>query len=430
MKTLIKNATIVNHDGEQKANIVIEDEIITDITTQNIQADKIIDAKGNLAMPGLIDLHVHFRDPGFEYKEDIVSGSKAAVASGVTTCLPMANTKPVNDNALITRAMIAKAKRVGLIDLLPIGAISSGLKGDKIVEMGDMCEAGAVAFSDDGLPVSSSNVMRAALEYSAGFGSFIISHCEDCSLCREGVMNEGKVSTILGLEGMPREKEEIMVSRDILLAKLTGGHIHIAHVSSRWALKMIQMAKKEGVHVTCEATPHHFTFSDDCLSTYDTNYKMSPPLRTKDDVEAIKEGLKSGLIDAIATDHAPHLFDEKFVEFNNAPFGITGLQTLVPLTLKLVKNGDITLEDMVKLTSYNPAKLLKLNNKGKIAKGMLADIAIINPNIRYMYDKELNKSKSINSPLFNKELEGLAIMTIKSGRVVWDYATNSVYPLK
>lgn len=426
MKTVIKNATIVNHDEEQKANIVIEDEIITDITTQDVQADKIIDAKGNLAMPGLIDMHVHFRDPGFEYKEDTISGSMTAVAGGVTTCMPMANTKPVNDNASITRAMIAKAKKAGLIDLLPIGAISSGLKGDKIVEMGDMCEAGAVAFSDDGLPVSNSNVMRAALEYSAGFGSFVISHCEDCSLCREGVMNEGKVSTMLGLEGMPREKEEIMVSRDILLAKLTGGHIHIAHVSSRWALKMIQMAKKEGVHVTCEATPHHFTFSDECLSTYDTNYKMSPPLRTKDDVKAIKEGLKSGLIDVIATDHAPHLDDEKFVEFNNAPFGITGLQTLVPLTLKLVKNGDITLQEMVKLTSYNPAKILKIKNKGKIAKGMLADIAIIDPNIRYMYDEKLNKSKSINSPLFNKELEGLAIMTIKSGRVVWDYTTNSI----
>lgn len=421
MKTIIKNATIINHDGKQKANIVIENEIITDITNEDINGDKIIDANGKLVMPGLIDMHVHFRDPGFEYKEDIISGSKTAVASGVTTCLPMANTKPVNDNASITRAMKEKAKKVGLIDLLPIGAISSGLKGDKIVEMGDMCEAGAVAFSDDGLPVSSSNVMRAALEYSAGFGSFVISHCEDCSLNREGVMNEGEISTILGLEGMPREKEEIMVSRDILLAKLTGGHIHVAHVSSKWALKMIQMAKKEGVHVTCEATPHHFSFTEESLSTYDTNYKMSPPLRTKEDVEAIKEGLKNGLIDVIATDHAPHLDDEKFVEFNHAPFGIIGLQTLIPLTLRLVEQGVISIEKMAELTSYNPAKLLNLKNKGKIAKGMLADIAIIDPNKLYMYDEKLNKSKSINSPLFGKELKGLAVMTIKSGKVVYEY---------
>lgn len=421
MRTIIKNGTIVNSNEKLKANVLIEDENIIDITTKEPKADLIIDAKGKFVIPGLIDMHVHFRDPGFEYKEDICSGSKAAVAGGVTTCLPMANTKPVNDNSAITRDMIAKSKEVGLIDLLPIGAISTGLNGDKIVEMGDMTEAGAVAFSDDGLPVSSSDVMRAALEYSAGFGSFVISHCEDCSLCRQGVMNEGEVATILGLEGMPREKEEIMVSRDILLAKLTGGHIHIAHVSSLWALKMIQMAKNEGINVTCEATPHHFTFDENSLSTYDTNYKMSPPLRTKKDVQAIKDGLKSGLIDVIATDHAPHLYDEKFVEFNRAPFGIIGLQTLIPLSLKLVEEGVISIEELVKLTSFNPAKILKLKNKGTIAKNMLADIAIVDPNFTYIYDEKLNKSKSINSPLFGKKLKGLATITIKSGRVVYRY---------
>lgn len=246
MRTVIKNGTIVNYNGQEKANVVIENDTIIKISKDDVQADNVIDASNKLIFPGLIDMHVHFRDPGFEYKDDIYSGSQTAVAGGVTTCAPMANTNPVNDNAYITNAMIQKSKDYGLIDLLPIGAISTGLKGDKLVEMGDMCEAGAVAFSDDGLPVSSSNVMRAALEYSSQFGTFVISHCEDCSLCRTGVMNEGAVSTSLGLEGMPREKEEIMVSRDMLLAKLTKGHIHIAHVSSEWSLKLIEMSKKRG----------------------------------------------------------------------------------------------------------------------------------------------------------------------------------------
>lgn len=421
MKTLIKNGTIINADGRMSANVVIEGETIVDIITEEVQADVVIDATGMLVMPGLIDMHVHFRDPGQEYKDDVISGSETAVAGGVTTCLPMANTTPINDNASVTRAMIAKAKARGLIDLLPIGAVTQGFKGDRIVEMGDMIEAGAVAFSDDGLPVSSSTVMRAALEYSRGFNSFVISHSEDCSLCRHGVMNEGPTSTILGLKGMPSEKEEIAVARDMLLAKLTKGHIHIAHVSSAWSLKLIELARKEGVSITCEVAPHHFTFSDEHLLTYDTYFKMSPPLRSKCDVEAMKEGLRSGLVDVIATDHAPHHTDEKFVEFDKAPFGILGLQTLVPLTLALVKEGVITLERMVELTSANPAKILHLDNKGKIAKGMLADIAIIDPEMTYVYDEKLNKSKSKNSPLLNQTLTGAAVKTLKSGRVVFDF---------
>ncbi len=234
-------------------------------------------------------------------------------------------------------------------------------------------------------------------------------------------MNEGRVSTKLGLKGMPSEQEEIMIARDMLLAKLTGGHIHIAHVSSAWSLKLIDFAKKEGINVTCEVTPHHFTFSDEHLLTYDTYFKMSPPLRTKSDVEAIREGLRNGLVDIIATDHAPHHNDEKFVEFDKAPFGILGLQTLVPLTLGLVKDNVISLERMAELTSTNPAKILKLSNKGKIAKGFLADIAIIDPNKEYMYDKKLNKSKSKNSPLMDKKLIGANVMTIKNGRVVYDF---------
>lgn len=421
MKLLIKNGTIVNSDKSFKANLVIEGDTIVEITNEEVVADKVIDASGKLVVPGLIDMHVHFRDPGFEYKDDVITGSEAAVAGGVTTCLPMANTFPLNDSRSITEAMIKKAKDRGLIDLLPIGAVTKGFNGDSITEMGDMLEGGAVAFSDDGLPVTNSSVMRSALEYSKGFGSFIISHSEDCAMCHKGVMNEGEISTMLGLQGMPSEGEEIMVSRDMLLAKLTKGHIHIAHVSSEWSLKLITMAKKEGINITCEVAPHHFSFTDSKLLDYDTNFKMSPPLRTRKDVDAIKKALQSGLIDVIATDHAPHHSDEKSVEFDNAPFGILGLQTLIPLTLKLVEEGVISLEKMVELTSTNPAKILNLDNKGRLEKGMLADIAIIDPEFEYIYDETINKSKSRNTPLYGEKLKGASILTIKSGRVVFDF---------
>lgn len=421
MSILIKNGTLVNEDGIKKANLLIIDDKIAEISTKELKADEVIDASGLLVFAGLIDMHVHFRDPGFEYKDDVTTGSFCAVAGGVTTALPMANTNPVNDNASITKAMKQKADELGLIDLLPIGAITKSLKGEGLVEMGDMIEAGAVAFSDDGLPVSSSSVMRAALEYSKFHKSFIISHCEDCSLCRNGVMNEGKVSAKLGLKGMSREKEEIMTSRDILLAKLTGGHIHIAHVSSAWSLKLIQMAKNENINITCEATPHHFSFTEDDINPYDPNYKMSPPLREVEDKLAIREALKNGLIDAIATDHAPHHQDEKFTTFNDAPFGILGLQTLVPLTLKLVNENILSLEMMAKLTSANPARILHLKNKGRLEEGFLADIAIIDPNLEYIYDEKLNKSKSQNSPLFGKKLKGACVKTIKSGKLVYDF---------
>ncbi|MGP1484819.1 MAG: dihydroorotase [Campylobacter sp.] len=421
MTILIKNGTIINHNETKKANILIQDDKISLITTDEPNADKVIDATGKVIMPGLIDMHVHFRDPGLEYKDDIISGSQTAVAGGVTTCCAMANTNPINDNAVITRDMIQKAKNRGLIDLLPIGAITKSMDGKKCVEMGDMIEAGAVAFSDDGLPVSSSDVMRHALEYSKFHNSFIINHSQDCSLCRGGHINEGRISAILGIKGMPKEQEEIMVSRDLLLAKLTGGHIHIAHVSSAWSLKLIKQAKDEGINVTCEATPHHFTFTEDELLGYNTNFKMSPPLRTSEDVEAIRNGLKNGLIDVIVTDHAPHHNDEKFLEFDKAPFGILGLQTLIPLTLELVNDNIINYQQMVKLTSYNPAKILNLTDRGEIKTSMKADIVIIDPDLEYVYDKNLNKSKSCNSPLLGKKLKGAAVMTIKNGNIVFDF---------
>ena len=421
MKILIKNGTIINFDSTQKANVLIENGKIAQICKTEPNADKIIDAKGKLIFPGLIDIHVHFRDPGLTYKEDIITGSKAAVAGGVTTCCAMANTKPINDSTMITRYMIDKANSLGLIDLLPVGAVSSDFKGEQITNMGNLKQAGCAYFSDDGLPVVSSDVMRAALEYSAFHGSFISSHSQDCSLSPCGHMNEGKVSMKLGINGMPREQEEIMISRDMLLAKLTGGHIHIAHISSAYSLKLVQMAKNQGINITCEVTPHHFTLSEDDIGQYDTNYKMSPPLRTKDDVKAMQEGLKSGLIDMIATDHAPHSNDDKFTEFDKAPFGIIGLQTLVPLTLDLVNKKIITLNDMARLCSKNPANLLNLTDKGEIKVGFKADIAIIDPNLEYIYDAKLNKSKSQNSPFFGKKLKGLNVLTIKNGKIVYQY---------
>lgn len=421
MNILIKNATIINASGTQKANILIKDNHIAKIDNSLCDAERVIDASGKLVMPGLIDMHVHFRDPGQEYKEDIITGSKAAAAGGVTTACCMANTRPVNDSPITAKYMVDKAQKCGLIDLYPISAITQGSKGERLVDMGKMLEAGCIAFSDDGLPVSSSDVMRAALEYSAHHGSFIINHSQDCSLCRCGHMNEGQMSMKLGIKGMPREQEEIMISRDLLLAKQTGGRIHIAHVSSEWSLKLIRMAREQGINITCEVTPHHFSFDESALENYDTSYKMSPPLRTKADVEAMKKGLKNGDIDVIATDHAPHSKDEKNSTFEDAPFGITGLQTMVPLTLALVEQGVISHEDMVRLCCATPARILGLADRGEIAVGKLADIAIIDPALEYVFDEKLNFSKSTNSPLFGKTLKGANVLSIKSGRIVYEW---------
>jgi dihydroorotase len=385
------------------------------------QADKVIDCKGAYALPGLIDMHVHFRDPGLEYKEDLVSGSNAAAAGGVTAVCPMANTKPVNDNSTITKYMIDKGKLYGVCDIFPIGAMTKKMEGEELTEMGDMTEAGAIGFSDDGLPVASAEVFRRAAEYSSQFGSFVISHAEDKSLAGAGVIHDGEVATITGLRGIPSESEEVMVARDILMSKLTGAHVHICHISTKGTLDLIRWAKSQGLNVTCEVTPHHFTLTERELLTYDTNYKMNPPLRAAEDVEAMLDGLKNGDIDCIVTDHAPHHVDEKNVEFDLASFGITGLQTLLPLSLALVEKNVITINDLVRLTSYNPAKLIKKSDRGEIAPGKLADIAIVDPQKEYVFDRELNKSKSTNSPYLGKKLKGAAIYTIKSGKIVFTF---------
>lgn len=420
MKTLLTNCKIVNHDKTFTKNILIGDGIIKSITDETPAADKTYDLKGKMVLPGLIDMHVHFRDPGLEYKEDILSGSLAAVAGGVTAVCPMANTKPVNDNSFITKYMADKGREIGICDIFPVGAVSKGMKCEELTEFGEMVAAGACAFSDDGKPVLGSEIMRRALEYSSGFGKMILSHSEDHELAGQGVIHEGEASAITGLRGIPSETEEIMIARDILLAKLTGGHVHICHISSRYGVELVRWGKSKGINVTCEVTPHHFTLTDKELLTYDTNYKMNPPLRTADDVLAMKEGLVDGTIDCIATDHAPHSKDEKFQEFDLAPFGITGLQTLVPLTLNLMREGLINENDFSRLCSYAPAKLLGLNDRGEIKEGLIADIAVIDPDKEYVFNTKLNKSKSINSPFLGKTLKGLCVQTFKNGKEVYE----------
>jgi dihydroorotase len=421
MKLLLKNCDIYNADSNIKGNILIEDELIVEITQEEPQADKVIDCAGKKVVPGLIDMHVHFRDPGLEYKEDVISGSEAAAAGGVTACVCMANTKPVNDNRFITEQMINKCDERGLIDLFPVGSVTKKMQGEELVEMGDMLEAGAIAFSDDGLPVMNSEVMRRACEYAAQFGTLILSHSEDKDLTGGGVINDGETATLTGLKGIPAEAEEIQVARDILISKLTGGRIHIQHISTKGSLELIKWAKQQDLNVTCEVAPHHFSLTDKELMSYDTSFKMAPPLRGEEDMQAMKEGLKEGWIDAIATDHAPHHKDEKFVEFDLAPNGITGLQTFVPLTLKLVEEGVLTMLDFVALTSKNPADILGLEDRGEIAAGKIADITVLDTEKEYVFDLELNKSKGINSPYLNKTLKGISACTIKYGEVVAEY---------
>lgn len=377
-----------------------------------------IDASGKIVTPGLIDMHVHLRDPGLEYKEDIVSGSRAAAAGGFTSVACMPNTKPVNDNKAVSTYIIAKAKAEGLVNVFPIGAITQGSHGERLSEMGELKEAGCVAVSDDGRPVINSELMRRALEYAKGMGIMVISHAEDLTLVGEGVMNEGFVSTELGLKGIPWAAEDAATSRDVYLAEFTGSPLHIAHVSTKGSLRIIRNAKARGVQVTCETAPHYFSLTDDAVRGYDTNAKMNPPLRTADDVAAVKEALKDGTIDAIATDHAPHHLDEKDVEFNEALNGIVGLETSLPLSLRLVEEGVLTLPALVEKMSCNPAKILGIN-RGTLKLGAVADITVIDPSAEWTVEADKLASKSKNSPFLGWSVKGAAAYTIVGGRVVY-----------
>jgi dihydroorotase len=377
---------------------------------------KVIDATGLYVFPGLVDMHVHLREPGFEYKETIKTGTLAAIRGGITSLCCMPNTKPVNDNETVTEFILRKAYAEGACYVFPIGAITKGQKGEELAEMGMMYEAGCVAFSDDGRPVMNSLLMRRALEYSKRFGVPIISHAEDINLSAGGVMNEGMVSLSLGLRGIPAEAEVVMIKRDIELARLTGGKLHIAHVSTAEGVKAIREAKKEGIPVTAETCPHYFTLTEEAVKAYRTVAKVNPPLRISRDVDAIKEGLLDGTIDVIATDHAPHHRDEKLCEFDRAAFGISGLETALSLSLNLIKEGVLTLSELVNKMAYNPSKILGLT-KGTLRAGSDADITIVDMNRTWRVEPVRFASKGKNTPFEGFVLEGLPVYTICKGSI-------------
>lgn len=421
MSLLIKNALIVNADssGKKPCDMLLEKGIISKIAPE-IKADniKIIDAKGKIVTPGLIDIHVHFREPGREDKETIESGSRSAAKGGFTTVMCMPNTRPVIDNSMIVEAILKEAKRVGLVNVIPIGAITKGQKDEELVDIFELKKAGCLALSDDGKSVVNSQLMRLALEYSKMVGILLIEHCEDPLLSACGVMNEGANSTALGLKGDPGISESVIVSRDIELARYLDARIHFAHMSLRRSVELIRFAKKQGIKVTAEACPHHFTLTDDAVKSFDTNTKVNPPLRTKDDVDAIKEGIKDGTIDCIVTDHAPHTFEDKEVSFDAAPFGLIGLETSVGLTMsELVDKKIITLEQMVDKMSTAQARIVGLKNKGIIKEGFDADITIIDPEKTWEVKREDIVSKSKNTPFIGRKLKGQVFCTIFGGRV-------------
>lgn len=380
---------------------------------------KQIDASGMVVTPGLIDMHVHLREPGEEYKETIATGSQAAVAGGFTAVACMPNTSPINDSRSVTEFILERARKANLIRVYPVAAISRGLRSESLTEFGDLKQAGAVAVSDDGRPVTNSELMRRAIEYAQFFNLPVISHCQDLDLSNRGVMHEGTISTRLGLPGIPAAGEEIMVVREILLAKLTEYPVHIAHVSTEGSVAFIKQAKEQGIPVTAETAPHYFSLDHTALIGFDTNAKMYPPLREPKDVEAIKRGLSEGVIDVIATDHAPHSTLEKDIEFDKAAFGIIGLETALPLTLSLVRDGVMDLPSAIAKLSYNPSTILSIKG-GTIEEGKEADLTIIDLNKEYVINKDSFKSKSHNSPFIGWNMKGKAMVTMVGGRIVWE----------
>jgi dihydroorotase len=423
MKTLIKNGRVIDPASKKDdvMDVLCADGLIQKVgkSLSPSSVDHVLNAKDAIVAPGLIDLHTHLREPGFEYKEDIESGGRSAIAGGFTSILCMANTNPVNDNAVITEFIVKKAKSLGLANVFPIGAISQNLDGKTLADIGQMAEAGIVGISDDGRCVMDSALMRKAMQYARGFGLMVISHAEDECLSGPGSINEGVVATELGLPGSPNAAEEIIIARDIALAELTQCRLHIAHLSTRGGLDLVIAAKKRGVAVTCEVTPHHLFLTDEAVRGYNTAASMRPPLRSEDDMEALRRGLKAGFIDAIATDHAPHAPFEKEVEFVKAAHGLVGLETALPLALELVNKKILTLADVIRLLSTNPAKIAGLKNKGNLAPGADADVVIFDPNLSLTVEASKFQSKSRNTPFEGWSLKGKVRTTLVGGKVIY-----------
>ncbi len=435
MKLLIANGYVV--DPSQGVNtgrdLLIEDGRLVGLLERAEPAPQdaeVLDATGLIVAPGFIDMHVHLREPGQEYKETIASGAAAAVAGGWTSVCAMPNTDPINDSPSVTRFIIEQGERAKLANVFPIGSITKGSEGRELAEMGEMKRAGIVAVSDDGRPVPSAGMMRRAMEYARSFDLPVVDHCEDRSLAAGGVMHEGRWSLLLGLKGLPATAEEVDAIRDCALARLTGAKVHLAHVSTRGAVEAVRRAKEMGLAVTCEIAPHHWTLTDEAVKTYDTNNKMSPPLRSRDHVDALLEGLSDGTIDAIATDHAPHHADEKELEFDQAPFGITGLETAIGLAFDLVQQGVITLERLVELCSTRPAKIFGLSERGTLSAGAWADVTLLDPHFEWTFDARSSKSKSRNTPFDGRTMIGAAVATIVAGRVVYLHPDFSRLTLK
>lgn len=433
MKTLIKNGHIIDPfqviDGV--GDIFVEDGKIIEVWIQGAGIGsqskalksktsspevKVIDASGLFILPGLVDMHTHLREPGYEYKETIKTGTLAAIKGGFTSVCPMPNTNPINDNDVVTSYIIKKAKDEGYCSVFPIGAITKNSRDEELAEIGLMIEAGSVAFSDDGRPVMNSLIMRRALEYCKSFNVPVISHSEDLNLSDDGVMNEGSICTSLGLRGIPSAAEEVMVARDIILAEHTGGRLHIAHVSTEGSVRLIKRAKEAGLNITAETCPHYFSITEDAVKGYNTNAKVNPPLRTQRDIEAIKQGIIDGTIDVIATDHAPHHRDEKHQEFDKSPFGISGLETALALSLRLVHEGVLTLSQLVEKMASMPARILNIN-KGVLKLGFDADLTIVDINREWKVEPEFFNSSGKNTPFGGWLLKGMPVITICNGKI-------------
>ncbi|HRS81934.1 MAG TPA: dihydroorotase [Smithellaceae bacterium] len=427
MKLLLKGARVIDPSRSLDApmDVLVEGGKIAGCKP-GIKAPpgaRVLELAGMIVTPGLIDMHTHLREPGFEYRETIASGSAAAVAGGFTSIACMPNTRPVNDNRSVTEFILRKAAEANLANVYPIGAISMGSEGRQMTEYWDLKEAGVVALSDDGNPVMDAALMRRAMEYAHSLGLPVIQHCEDKNLSAGGLMNEGYQATLLGLPGIPSIAEDVMVARDILIAEYSGTRIHFAHVSTSGSVRLIRDAKKRGLRVTAETAPHYFTLTDESLRDYDTNYKVSPPLRSDADVSAVKEGLADGTLDVIACDHAPHGRTDKEVEFEYAANGISGLETSLGLSLGLVQEGVLSWPELIAKMSVNPARILNLP-KGTLAKGADADITVIHPDLVWRVDPGSFRSLGKNSPFSGRRLQGRAVLSIVGGDIKYDGRTS------